>query len=140
MKRLLLLAAFTCLGACNLDVAQPENRPTDPATETFDPSLGVDISKMTKTPTGAYYKEIKLGTGDMALVGQPFVQFTFIGFVKTGASFAAAGCTSRAHRRNPSVAPSQISSRIWACSGSISTSNVKTCKTFSNSVVYSANQ
>jgi FKBP-type peptidyl-prolyl cis-trans isomerase FkpA len=91
MKRLLLLLATACLTGCNLNVAQPENRPTDPATETFDPSLvtlGVDIPSMTKTPSGAYYKELKLGTG-AALTGQPFVLFTFNGFVKTGALFAA---------------------------------------------------
>ncbi len=88
MKRFLVLLIAACLTACNLDVADPGDHPTDPTTETFDPSLGVDLSTMIKTPGGAYYKDLKVGTGPV-LVGQPMVLYTYVGFVKNGASFAS---------------------------------------------------
>jgi FKBP-type peptidyl-prolyl cis-trans isomerase len=85
MKRAFILLFAAGLAACNVSVDQP-NLPTDPATETFDPALGVDIATMTKTPSGAYFKELVIGTG-ATLTGQPNITFTYIGYVKNGASF-----------------------------------------------------
>ena len=87
MKRLILLLAAACLSACNLEVANPSNTPSDPATETFASFLQVDISSMTKTPDGVYYKDVQVGTGAV-LTGQPAVLYTIQGFTKTGAIFA----------------------------------------------------
>jgi FKBP-type peptidyl-prolyl cis-trans isomerase len=88
VRRLLLLLTAVCLSGCNLDVAQPANDPSDPATETFSPSLGIDLSTMTKTADGVYYKDLIVGAGT-SLSGLPYIEFTFAGFVKSGASFAA---------------------------------------------------
>lgn len=88
MKRAFVLLLAVSLTACNLDVNQPDTTPSNPATETFDASLGVSIATMTMTPTGAYYTDIIVGTGD-ALTGQPVITFTYIGFVKNGATFGS---------------------------------------------------
>lgn len=37
--------------------------PTDPATETFDPSLGVNLANMSKTGIGDYEQDLVVGTG-----------------------------------------------------------------------------
>ena len=76
------------LAGCNLDTAPIGDPSNWPATETFDSSLGVDLATMTKTPSGAYYKELVIGTGAV-LVGQPSVTYTYIGFVKNGATFGS---------------------------------------------------
>ena len=86
MKRLLFLCAATWLSACSLNTTEVANSPTDPATETFASSLGIDISKMTKTTNGVYYKEISVGTG-ATLTGTPTIQFTYAGFLKNGNLF-----------------------------------------------------
>jgi FKBP-type peptidyl-prolyl cis-trans isomerase FkpA len=87
MKRAFVLLLAVGLAGCNLDTA-PIGDPSNPATETFDSSLGVDLATMTKTPSGAYYKELVIGTGAV-LVGQPSVTYTYIGFVKNGATFGS---------------------------------------------------
>ena len=89
MRRLLLLFAGTmALGAC-LDVAQPVDDPSDPATEVFDASLGVNIAQMTRSPAGAYYKDIVVGTGAQ-LGTQVNVFLTYNGFLKNGVLFGQA--------------------------------------------------
>ncbi len=62
MKRILLsivaLAAVACTGQiAGLGPA------SDPATETFASSLGVDLAAMTKTPDGLYYRDLTFGAG-----------------------------------------------------------------------------
>jgi FKBP-type peptidyl-prolyl cis-trans isomerase FkpA len=86
MRRLLPLLAVLSLAACNLNVADVPNSPTDPATETFAASLKIDIPTMTKTTHGVYYKDVSMGQGD-ALTGTPVVVITYEGFIKTGALF-----------------------------------------------------
>jgi FKBP-type peptidyl-prolyl cis-trans isomerase FkpA len=80
------------LGACNLDVALPPDSPSDPATETFDPGLKIDIATMQKTAAGDYYKDVKVGTGaQLALTsaGEQVV-VSFAGFTKTAFLFVQA--------------------------------------------------
>ena len=86
MKRPLLLLFAAALASCSLNVDSPQGSPTDPSTERVDPALGVDIATMTKTPSGAYYKDILVGSGAI-LTGQPSITFTFAGFIKSGATF-----------------------------------------------------
>ena len=65
MKRSAVVLACALFGAClNLNVPQPEDHPTDPATETFAAATGVDISKMTKLPSGVYILDVQVGTGN----------------------------------------------------------------------------
>ena len=80
-----VLVGVLALSAC-LNVADPVANPTDPATETFAASTGVDISKMTKTPHGAYYSDTAVGTGD-TLSTLRFVTITYRGYFKNGVIF-----------------------------------------------------
>ncbi len=87
MKRLLLLATALTLAGCNLNTsAPPADNPSDPATETFASSLNVNISTMTKTQNGVYYRDLVVGSG-ATLTGSPSVLFTYAGFLKTGSLF-----------------------------------------------------
>jgi len=82
MKRFLVVCALAVLGACDLNT-DPANEPTDPATETFASSLQVNIATMTKTTSGAYYRDLVLGGGD-ALAGVPTVVISYVEYLKTG--------------------------------------------------------
>jgi len=92
LNRSLVVLASLALGACNLDVAQPPNSPSDPATETFASNLNVDLSTMQKTAAGDYYKDGKVGTGAELTLTSPAraVIVTYQAFIKTGATFASA--------------------------------------------------
>ncbi|MFI5228359.1 MAG: FKBP-type peptidyl-prolyl cis-trans isomerase [Gemmatimonadales bacterium] len=87
MRRLLILAGTLGLSGC-LNVAQPADNPTDPATETFAASLGVDIATMTKTGLGDYYKDLIIGDGP-ALSAPQSVFITYTGYLKNGAVFGS---------------------------------------------------
>lgn len=85
MKRILSLLAAATLAGCTLNTG-PANNPTDPATETFAASLGVDIPTMTKTAVGDYYKDLKIGTGTV-VNGDAFIGFNYTGYLKDGTTF-----------------------------------------------------
>ena len=70
------------VSACNLNTDAP-NEPSDPTKETFASNLNVDIASMTKTPNGAYYRDLVVGNGD-AISGQPIVVISYIEFLKDG--------------------------------------------------------
>ena len=88
----MLAAAVLSLSACNLDVVDPaaENpNPSDPATESFNPNMKIDISTMTKTAAGTYYKDVTVGTGT-TLSGNAVVTMSYLGLLKDGSWFAQA--------------------------------------------------
>jgi FKBP-type peptidyl-prolyl cis-trans isomerase len=88
LNRSLLAAAVVFAAGCNLDVAGPVGGPSDPATETFNSSLKIDIATMTKTAAGDYYKDVTVGSGGTltaALGQQAFL--SYVGFIKTGSAF-----------------------------------------------------
>ncbi|HEY4215739.1 MAG TPA: FKBP-type peptidyl-prolyl cis-trans isomerase [Gemmatimonadaceae bacterium] len=85
MKRILSLLAVVALAGCTLDTG-PGNNPTDPSTETFAASLGVDIPTMTKTEAGDYYKDLVVGNGDV-INGDAVVGFDYTGYLKNGTAF-----------------------------------------------------
>lgn len=58
-----LLAASLAVSGCSLDVPVVEIRPSDPATETFHPSLNVNLAAMSRTASGVYYQDVTAGTG-----------------------------------------------------------------------------
>jgi FKBP-type peptidyl-prolyl cis-trans isomerase FkpA len=64
-RRSTILLATVVLAACGGD-----SGPTAPSIEetTFDPSLGVDLSQMTKTESGLYWRDLTVGTGATAEV------------------------------------------------------------------------
>lgn len=93
MKSLLLVLATLSLSVCDLNT-QPEDHPTDPATETFASLLNVTISTMQKTTNEprcasdrhycVYYKDISIGTG-ATLTTATIITMSYGQFVKTGA-------------------------------------------------------
>ena len=83
MKRLLLVLAAAVVSSCSLNTNAPDE-PSDPAHESFASSLGIDISTMTKTPGGAYYKDLNQGYGT-PISGLPVVTISYLELLKTGA-------------------------------------------------------
>jgi peptidylprolyl isomerase len=86
MKRLLTLVALACLGACNNQVTGL-GPPSDPATETFDPALGVVISQMTRLESGVYIQDLLVGSGDEVVQQTDTVWVTYTGFLTDGEEF-----------------------------------------------------
>lgn len=84
--QIVLAATLIATLSCNYDITGLEP-PSDPATETFAASLGVDIATMTKTPSGVYYSDLVIGTGpsDTATTDSVFV--TYSGHLKDGTLF-----------------------------------------------------
>ena len=58
----LFAAALLSAAACNNEITGLEP-PSNPATETFAPALGVDIPSMSQTSSGVYYRDVTVGTG-----------------------------------------------------------------------------
>ena len=72
--------------ACNDDITGL-GPPSDPATETFAPSLNVNIAQMTKLPGGTYIQDITVGTGAEVVAKTDTVWVTYAGFLKDGKLF-----------------------------------------------------
>jgi len=81
LKRLTLVLLLAALSGCNGDVLGA-GRPSDPATEQFAPSLGINISQFTRTESGVYYRNSREGTGDEAAAADQ-VTITFAGYLAT---------------------------------------------------------
>lgn len=87
MKRTVLLcSALVGALACN-DEVTGLGPPSDPATETFAPALGIDIAQMTRLPAGTYVQNVVLGTGDSVWARTDSVWVTYAGFLKDGTEF-----------------------------------------------------
>ena len=91
MKKLLLLLGCISLAGC-LDVSAPADNPSDPTTETFAPSLGVNLAQMTKVPVGdqfVYYKDISVGSGAQldTITQTTIVVIDYGGFLPNGSNF-----------------------------------------------------
>ncbi|HJQ19681.1 MAG TPA: FKBP-type peptidyl-prolyl cis-trans isomerase [Gemmatimonadaceae bacterium] len=85
---LTLALGFVTAVACNNDVAGL-GPPSDPAKETFAPSLGVDLSQMTKMSNGVYYQDLVVGpsTADSVYSKTASVKITYAGYLKDGTLF-----------------------------------------------------
>ena len=75
-------------GACGgSDTTGPVPDP-DITMTTFAPALGIDLSKMTKTASGLYFRDLTLGAGATVLVGKR-VSIHYIGWLANGTQFDA---------------------------------------------------
>ncbi|HUX34702.1 MAG TPA: FKBP-type peptidyl-prolyl cis-trans isomerase [Gemmatimonadaceae bacterium] len=96
MRRLLLLCSALAIVACTGEIAGL-GPASDPATDTFAPSLNVNLAAMTKTADGLYYRDFTVGTG-AAVTKDTTVQVNYSGYLTdgtlfdsgTGSSFATA--------------------------------------------------
>jgi len=55
---------------------------------TFAPALGIDLSKMTKTASGLYWRDVTVGTGTPVAVGK-LISIHYIGWLSNGTQFDA---------------------------------------------------
>jgi FKBP-type peptidyl-prolyl cis-trans isomerase FkpA len=60
--------------------------PSDPATETYAPALGVDISQMTKVSDQLFFLDVVAGTGASATRGS-FISTNYTGWLVNGSKF-----------------------------------------------------
>jgi FKBP-type peptidyl-prolyl cis-trans isomerase FkpA len=74
--------SFFAIGCSSTD----PSKPSDPATETFAASLGVDISKMTKVSDQLFYQDIVVGTG-AAATSTSTITTTYTGWLTNGSQF-----------------------------------------------------
>ncbi|MEP6780265.1 MAG: FKBP-type peptidyl-prolyl cis-trans isomerase [Gemmatimonadaceae bacterium] len=77
---LILLASVA--GACGSDTEVASN----PATETFAASLGVNVAAMQTKAANLYYQDIIVGTGAEAIAGKS-VSVTYTGWLADGTQF-----------------------------------------------------
>ena len=85
-----ILAAIVGVAASCNDTVVGLEPPSDPATETFAASLGVNISQMTRTPEGVYYRDLGLGNGAEFTTSTDSIDITYAGFLKDGKLFESA--------------------------------------------------
>jgi len=82
MRRFLFALAVMSLSGCDLST-EVADHPTDPATETFASNLQVNISTMTKTTAGTYYRDLVPGTGT-EIAGIPSIIISYQAYLKDG--------------------------------------------------------
>lgn len=83
------LAAALLLGGCNSDRLGPGfegNIVGSPETVEYVPSLGVDLSQMTRSSTGLYVRDLAVGTGALA-VDSSTVAVRYTGWLANGRQF-----------------------------------------------------
>jgi FKBP-type peptidyl-prolyl cis-trans isomerase FkpA len=85
IKLALFVLAIGAAAGCKTDVLGA-GTPSDPVTESFDPSLAVDISSSARTESGVYYRDVRVGTGDEAAAADQ-VTITYAGYLKDGTLF-----------------------------------------------------
>ncbi|MFQ5538676.1 MAG: FKBP-type peptidyl-prolyl cis-trans isomerase [Gemmatimonadota bacterium] len=80
------LAALAFSGCLDKDPARPELQVIEEAD--FDPSLGVDLSRMTRTASGLYYEDLVVGEGAIARTGD-LATVRYTGWLINGVQFDA---------------------------------------------------
>ena len=78
-----LVVTVAASAAC-LDSSAPEEASIEHTT--FAASLGVDLAASTKTPNGAYYRDILPGTGPIVATGQT-LKVRYTGWLSNGTQF-----------------------------------------------------
>ncbi|HEX3928917.1 MAG TPA: FKBP-type peptidyl-prolyl cis-trans isomerase [Gemmatimonadales bacterium] len=78
------LAAALILSACHKAAPIPGDIPT----AKFDPNLHVDLKASTRMPDGLYYRDITVGSGPVAQVGQQ-ASVNYTGWLVDGTQFDA---------------------------------------------------
>lgn len=80
------IAAVASVAACGSDDTPTSTTPSVPASETFAPSLGVNIAAMTKKSDNLYYQDLTVGGGALATVGRT-VTMNYTGWLANGTRF-----------------------------------------------------
>jgi peptidylprolyl isomerase len=81
MARAPLIAALLLVAACRQpDIIAP---PRDPQQVVYAPELHVDIGAMTRTNSGLFYQDVRLGGGDVAMAGDS-IRLLYAGYLTNG--------------------------------------------------------
>ena len=64
MRYLACLVLSLTLAACTSPDRCAATNPSNPATETFDPSLDIDLAQWTRTASGVYEQDVVVGAGE----------------------------------------------------------------------------
>ena len=80
------LALLVSAAACGGDSTTAPSMPSDPATETFAASLGVNLSLMTRKSADLYVQDLVVGPGTEATSGR-IIRVTYTGWLKDGTKF-----------------------------------------------------
>ena len=82
---ILLLTAASCLKGTDA-VSVDNGTPSNPATETYAASLGVNLSQMTKLSDNLYIQDVVNGGGTQATAGR-LLTVTYTGWLANGTQF-----------------------------------------------------
>jgi FKBP-type peptidyl-prolyl cis-trans isomerase FkpA len=83
MRYLACLVLSLALAACTSPDRCATINPSDPATETFAPSLNIDLSQWTKTASGVYEQDVVPGTGE-TLTSPTSVAVYYVAYLPNG--------------------------------------------------------
>lgn len=85
MRHLVVLAAAVLVTGCLTHTDRcGDPVPSNPATETYAPSLNVNLASMTRTADGVYLQDLVVGTGDQ-LTAPALVQINYGAWLPSGA-------------------------------------------------------
>ncbi len=78
--------ALVALGACSNSDAGNVSGPSDPATDVFASSLGVNLAEMTQVADRLYVQDLAVGSGAEATSGRQ-LRMRYTGWLRTGTQF-----------------------------------------------------
>lgn len=82
-----LAVSLLATSACGTEITVTQSGKEEVIEEvTFAPSLGIDLSRMTRLGSGVYIEDLVVGTGDEAALGTS-ARFRFTGWLRTGTRF-----------------------------------------------------
>jgi FKBP-type peptidyl-prolyl cis-trans isomerase FkpA len=81
-----LALSLAVLGACSNSDAGSVSGPSDPATEVFASSLGVNLAQMTRVADRLYVQDLAVGSGAEATSGKQ-LRMRYTGWLRTGSQF-----------------------------------------------------
>jgi FKBP-type peptidyl-prolyl cis-trans isomerase len=81
-----LAVAVLALSACSDSDAGNPSGPSDPATEVFASSLGVNLAQMTQVADRLYVQDLAVGSGAEATSGKQ-LRMRYTGWLRTGSQF-----------------------------------------------------
>jgi FKBP-type peptidyl-prolyl cis-trans isomerase len=84
-QTLILLTAAMSLAACT-GPAEPDDRWARPETIQFAASLNINLAQMTRTPSGLYLQDLRIGEGRAAAAGDS-VRVHYTGWLPDGTVF-----------------------------------------------------
>ena len=83
-RSLSAVAALVLLASCDLSTEPDLPAPIDPAQDTYATALGVNLSSMTKTSSGLYYKDKTVGTGTVVAAVNDSIQANYTLWLTNG--------------------------------------------------------